>query len=386
MIDKGNEVNIYSIYPSKDQIIHEQVKTHHLIEKTQYFFYPKGYTITKLWLTLKFVFANLSKANPKRTVKGLKSIFSRKIEPLFGFNFIFLNGIQDLDILHAHFGEIGVLASKVKMAGLIPNTKVVVSFHGHDIFPFRKDFYRKEYAILKKFSSALIVNSFYSLSLVEDIIPCSHAKVLPVGLSLSYFKPQHNSLSRSKIRIVFLGRLVYLKGGLLMFEIFRQLLPSNPGLELVIIGDGEQRGEIEEKIKEFGLSNSIKLKGTLSQDRVIEEFNESSIYVYPGMQDPIFKAGDTQGLVIQEAQAMELPVVCSDVGGIKYGMVDGETGFLVKEGDIDGFVEKIQLLIDQPDLRDKMGKAGRAFVKKHFDSKLIGDQLQSVYTEVLNEG
>lgn len=82
---------------------------------------------------------------------------------------------------------------------------------------------------------------------------------------------------------------------------------------------------------------------------------------------------------------MELPVVCSDIGGIKYGLKEDETGFLVQEGNVDGFVEKIQLLIDQPDLRIKMGKAGREFVKKHFDSKVIGDQLMSVFTEILHD-
>jgi colanic acid/amylovoran biosynthesis glycosyltransferase len=153
---------------------------------------------------------------------------------------------------------------------------------------------------------------------------------------------------------------------------------------LVLIGDGEKKNEIENKIKEYGLNDAVFLKGALSQDQVIAEFNSSSIFVYPGLFDPFFKAGDTQGLVVQEAQAMELPVVCSDVGGIKYGMVDGETGFLVDEGDVDVFVEKIQFLLDNPEERLKMGKAGREFVKRHFDSKVIGDQLMSVYTEIMH--
>ena len=170
-----------------------------------------------------------------------------------------------------------------------------------------------------------------------------------------------------------------------MVEIFRRLFDKYHDLELVMIGDGEKREEIEDKIKADGLADSVFLKGALSQDQIIDELKIADIYVYPGLFDPIFKAGDTQGLVVQEAQALELPVVCSDIGGIKYGMVDGETGFLVEEGDVDGFVEKIQLLIDQPDLRLKMGKAGREYVKKHFDSKVIGDQLMSVYTEILHD-
>ena len=227
-----------------------------------------------------------------------------------------------------------------------------------------------------------MVNSFYSESLLQEIFPFSQVRIIPVGLSLDYFKPV--SQINTKVRLVFLGRLVYLKGGLLLVEIFHRLSQNNSGLELVIIGDGDKRKEIEKKINEYGLADSVFLRGGLSQDEVINEFKSSSIYVYSGLFDPIFKAGDTQGLVVQEAQAMELPVVCSDIGGIKYGMVDGETGFLVREGNIEDFIEKIQYLIDHPELREKMGKAGRTFVNNNFDSKVIGDRLMQAYQDILS--
>lgn len=383
LVKKGNEVFIYSVYTSKDPIIHQQVKTYNLLEKTQYFFYPKGQIGKRIWLVLGFILRNLGKAKTSNVMLAIKTILTKKIEPLFGFNFVFLKGIQQLDIIHAHFGEMGVFAAKMKKAGLLGKAKVVVSFHGHDIFPYKRDIYKTEYKIFEDFADALLVNSIYSESLLQEIFPFSQVRIIPVGLSLDYFKP--NRQINSQVRLVFLGRLVYLKGGLLMVEIFHKLSQKNPGLELVMIGDGEQMKELEKKINDYSLRNCSFLRGALSQDQVIIEFQSASIYVYPGLFDPYFEAGDTQGLVVQEAQAMELPVVCSDIGGIKYGMVDGETGFLVNEGYVDGFVEKIQLLINQPELRLKMGKAGRKFVKKHFDSKVIGDQLMEAYSEILNK-
>jgi len=385
LIERGNDVSIYSVYPTRDTIIHQQVKTYNLLGKTQYFFYPKGNFLKKVWQGVEFVLFNLGNTTPIKVIKGVKTMFFKSLEPLFGFNYIFLKGIQDLDILHAHFGEMGVFASKMKRAGLIPNTKIVVSFHGHDIFPFKRDLYKKEYIIFKNYADILLVNSFYSNSLLNEIISFPHIRIIPVGLSLRYFKPDYLSIPKSKVRLLFLGRLVHLKGGLLMIEIFSRLFQKNQDLELVMIGEGEKRPEIERKIIEYGLNNSVLLKGALLQDQIIDELKSASIYVYPGLFDPIFKAGDTQGLVVQEAQAMELPVVCSDIGGIKYGMIDGETGFLIEEGSLDGFVEKIQLLIEQPKLRKEMGKAGREFVQQYFDSKVIGDQLESVYNYIHDE-
>ncbi|WP_439490598.1 glycosyltransferase family 4 protein [Algoriphagus sp.] len=383
LIERGNEVYIYSIYPSNDSIVHEQVETNRLIEKTQYFFYPKTSPTKRFSKGIGFSLLNIQYISFFKLVRAITAMLRKEVKPLIGFNYIFLKGMDDLDVFHAHFGEMGVFAAKMKKAGMLGNAKVVVSFHGHDIFPYKRVSYKKEYGIFKDFADALLVNSFYSESLLREIIPFPQVRIIPVGLSLDYFKLEN--LLTTKVRLVFLGRLVYLKGGLLMVEIFHRLSQNNSGLELVMIGDGDEREKIESKIKDYDLTDSVFLKGALSQDQVINELMLSSIYVYPGLFDPFFKAGDTQGLVVQEAQAMELPVVCSDIGGIKYGMVDGETGFLVYEGDVDGFVDKIQLLIDQPELRLKMGKAGRDFVKKHFDSKVIGDQLMAVYSEILGK-
>ena len=107
LVKRGNEVSIYSIYPSRDSIIHQQVKTYNLIEKTQYFFYPKGNIGKRLWVGIGFVLRNLGKAKPSKVMFAIKTILTKKIEPLFGFNFIFLKGMEELDVLHAHFGEMG---------------------------------------------------------------------------------------------------------------------------------------------------------------------------------------------------------------------------------------------------------------------------------------
>ncbi|MEX2512906.1 MAG: glycosyltransferase family 4 protein [Cyclobacteriaceae bacterium] len=356
-----------------------------LQERTQYFYNPKSKSVKSVWEGLNYALKHIGNVSFLKAFLAIKAIFGKKVVPLFAFNYVFLEGIEDLDILHAHFGEMGVFAAKMKKAGFLNKPKIVVSFHGHDIFPYKKKIYKKEYRIFETYSDALLVNSEYSKNLLLDIISNKKIIKVPVGLNLAYFKPNERDLEKIKIRIIFLGRLVHLKGGLLMIDIFYRLSKNNSSLELVIIGDGEKRNKIENKIKEYGLVDSVVLKGALSQDQVISEFKSSSIYVYPGLFDPFFQSGDTQGLVVQEAQAMELPVVCSDIGGIKYGMVDGETGILVGERDIDGFVEKIQMLLDNPELRRKMGKAGREFVQKNFDSKVIGDRLIGVYQNILHE-
>lgn len=381
--NRGHELRIFAIYKSPDSIVHQAVLNSQLLDHTQYFFNSKSSRIKQILEAISFSMSNIRNISFAKLIKGVNAILKGEVKLLFGFNYIFLRGMDDLDIFHAHFGEMGVFGAKMKKVGLLKKAKLIVSFHGHDIFPFKKDEYKIEYKIFENHSDALLVNSEYSESLLSEIITFPNVRIIPVGLNLNYFRTKINSTFKHKIQLLFLGRLVYLKGGLLMIEIFRRLLVRNPDLELIMIGDGEQKEKIISKVIDYRLGNSVLIKGSLSQNEIIEELDSSSIYVYPGLIDPYFKAGDTQCLVVQEAQSMELPVVCSDVGGVKYGLIEEETGFLVKEGDIDGFVERIQYLIDHPEERIKMGKAGRSFVKQKFDSKVIGDQLERLYYEVL---
>jgi colanic acid/amylovoran biosynthesis glycosyltransferase len=76
---------------------------------------------------------------------------------------------------------------------------------------------------------------------------------------------------------------------------------------------------------------------------------------------------------------MQLPVIISDAGGMKEGVIDGVTGFVVPENDINGFVEKIELLANDPDLRKRMGEAGRNFVVENYDINKLNEKLMQIY-------
>src|SRR5690606_21303860 len=102
--------------------------------------------------------------------------------------------------------------------------------------------------------------------------------------------------------------------------------------ELLIIGDGPDYNFLQSMINDLNLENIATLLGSMTQERIKDYFSSSDIFLFPGICDPDTRRCETQGLVIQEAQAMEVPVVVSDVGGMKYGLIDGVTGFVVKEG------------------------------------------------------
>lgn len=384
LLARGHDVSIFSVYPTPDTIIHQQVKINRLQEKTQYFFYPRSKSARDIWGGLKYAIRHIGNTSGSKIFKAIKAVLKKEVEPLFVFNYVFLKGMENLDILHAHFGDMGVFAAKMKKAGLLVKPKVVVSFHGHDIFHYKKEIYQRQYRIFEEYTDALLVNSEYSKSLLYNILNLPNVKILPVGLISSNFLPPIR-LDKQELQILFVGRLVVWKGPVMAVEIFEMLKKKYDNIKLTIVGDGEQLQQVNRTVKALNLEESVILKGALAQEDIIHLMGISDIFLFPAGYERSQGAADTQGLVIQESQIMELPVVCGNVGGISSGLLDGETGFLVKEGDIDGFVEKIQFLIDNPELRRKMGRAGREFVKDNFDSKVIGDKLMGIYANILHD-
>ncbi len=88
---------------------------------------------------------------------------------------------------------------------------------------------------------------------------------------------------------------------------------------------------------------------------------------------------------MQEAQACELPVIASRIGGLPEGLVDGETGFLVPEKDSQTLSVRICQLLEDEALRARMGKAGRDFVLDRYDNKLLTSKLLGIYEEMMGK-
>ncbi|WP_299114703.1 glycosyltransferase [uncultured Winogradskyella sp.] len=282
--------------------------------------------------------------------------------------------INNYDIVHIHFGDNAVhLKNQIKNF----DKKVLLSFHGYDAHKFDAEFYKP---LLDYKNLRLTVNTNYTASKVRQLGFQNKIYVLPVGLDTKFFKPidYQSSEEKHSIKLLFVGRLVEFKAPLIAISIVEELIKRGVSAEMNIIGDGPLLAKCKSVIIEKNLSNCVYLHGSKSQKEIVEMMNASTIFVYPGIVDETGRC-ENQGLVLQEAQAMQLPVVTSNVGGISDGLIDDETGFLVNEKNIDEFVSKILWLINNPSERKAMGEAGREFVKANYDSEILGEKLLIIY-------
>ncbi|MEM7187462.1 MAG: glycosyltransferase [Bacteroidota bacterium] len=384
LIDAGHDVNILALERGDHSIVHEKVHRYGLLDKASYLeTEPKS-----KWRRLKFLV---------KTLKGGSKTFhgSRLVKALnvfrYGKNALSLHVLYRMqwflrkdayEVIHCHFASMGLYISRLKRDGLLSSETLVTSVHGSDIHPGKVADYRNRYPLLFETMDLITYNSIYTLNILREVhADTSKMRLLPVGLDTASFVKSQAAIAPTTVQILFCGRLVPFKGPDLAIEILRSLVERGNDVHLTLVGTGPLLETVSALIETYGLREHVSLKGAMSQDDIKRLMDNSHLFLLPGIHEEPGGRAENQGLVIQEAQAMKLPVVVSDAGGMKYGLVDGETGFVVKEKDVPGFVEKLELLINDTTLRTEMGDNGRAYVIEHFDAGVLCEQLVVYYRE-----
>ena len=384
LIDRGHEITIFAFQEGDRSIVHESVSNYGLLDKLVTLQPEPRNRLKRIGSFFKLV---VKKGSPYRLGKVMKALNFFK----YGKNALSLHNFYksqwflrkgEFDVIHCHFASSGLYIARLKRNGLLGPEKLVTSIHGSDINPGKVNDYKERYPILFEEMDLITYNSEYTLGILKQVHPSEEKmRLLPVGLDTRKFVKSQADIASATKNILFCGRLVPFKGPDLAIEIVRKLIDRNNDVHLTMIGTGVLMETIKASIEEYGLGPYITLKGAVSQEEIIQAMDDSHIFLLPGIHEEETGRAENQGLVIQEAQAMMLPVVVSDAGGMKYGLLDGETGFVVPEKDIDGFVEKLEMLINDEILRDEMGSNGREYVVRNFDSEVLCKKLIQYYSE-----
>ncbi|MCK8479566.1 glycosyltransferase [Psychroserpens algicola] len=384
LIDEGHDVNLYAYKKGELHTLHTSLHKHNLLNKVTYLKKNNPNHGIRFLEFLTWTLKHFFKIRWKRYFKTL-NIFKYGKEAFLLSIFFAMEWslIEDeFDIIHVHFAHNAKLISYLKSLGLFPeHTKLMTTLHGYDLIPSKSEFYKENYHTIFEQTNMFTVNSVYLKEQLLSVQPqLKHVAVLPVGLDTAYFTKTEQAVDNKFFDILFCGRLIKLKGPEIAILVLERLVQKgHTNVRLNIIGDGVLYDDIKQNIKDKKLETYVKLKGELTQDSIKNEMDNADVLIMPGIADPETGQMEAQGLVIQEAQAMELPVVVSDAGGMKYGVLPNESGFVVKANAIDAFVEALEQLIVDDNLRLRMGKKGAEFVREHFDNAILAKQLIDMY-------
>ena len=174
-------------------------------------------------------------------------------------------------------------------------------------------------------------------------------------------------------RLVCVGRLCPQKAHLVLIEAVRRLHESGRELELVLVGDGELRPAIEERIARHGLGDAVRITGWASADEVRDELLAARALVLPSFAEGL-------PVVLMEAMALGRPVVSTFIAGIPE-LVSPEAGWLVPAGDVDELARALRAVLDaSPERLTEMGRVGRQRVAERHDAAAIARDLGRLFT------
>jgi colanic acid/amylovoran biosynthesis glycosyltransferase len=275
--------------------------------------------------------------------------------------------------VHAHFGTNS--AEIVMLARALGGPPYSFTVHGPTEFDRPVALSIRE----KIFRSAFVVaiTSFGRSQLYRWI---SHAhwhkiKVVHCGLESEYFlgKPSPPPTAR---RLVCLGRLVEQKGQLLLIEAAALLAKNDINFELVLIGDGPMRGEIETLISQRSLSKQIRLTGSISTEKLREEMLASRGLVLPSFAEGL-------PMVIMESMALRRPVLTTYVAGNPELIRHGIDGLLFPAGSVEALADAMEDFLSRPvEELQKMGEAAYARVVERHSIDVEATKLAALFREV----
>lgn len=384
LVDRGHEVDIYAKAPRNELKLHPDVDKYKLLKSTYYQLRMPRNLILRLLQGLRLVFSNYSKDSAclLRSLNVFKYGKQALSLSLLYLVIPFLRK-QPYDIVHCHFGPNGLKGMLLRDIGTLQG-KLITTFHGYDVSSYPDQYGADIYKQLFQKGDLYTVNTSFTAT-KATALGCPKDKIvkLPVGLDPFKYPFQPRSIYLGEqIKIITVARLVEKKGIEYSIKALAKVVEKYPNLEYQIVGDGRLRESLEVLIRELNLLDKVKLLGWMTQDEVRQLYSNAHIFI---LSSVTASDGDQegQGLVLQEAQAMGLPVLSTLHNGIPDGVLNGESGFLVPERDVDALAEKLGYLIEHPEIWPEMGRAGRAYIEEHYDVNKLNDQLVEIYQRLM---
>lgn len=334
-----------------------------------------------------------------RLFKGLKAL----LNPIVFYYFIkcciykktlYLDYLYELQfyfayrncaVFHVHFAHTTGNIALFKQIGFI-KSKLLVTFHGYDAFAETKEIEDKlklQYALLFKTADKISVNTVFLRDMVSKISTNAYPlSIIPNGIDLLFFKPEKfpKQLKNDEVvKLISVGRLIEFKGHEYGIRAIKLLVDKGFKVHYTIIGMGALEEHLRTLIDELNLGSHITLFGLGTQLEIKRAFELSHVFLMTSVADATGRE-ETQGVVSAEAQAMGLPVVGFNSGGVPY-TVSPKTAILVAQKDVEAMAKSIAELILQPYLYTQMSESAREWTIKHFD---ISNMLNLYYSDLIN--
>lgn len=375
MRQQGIQIEVYPLLREREKLMHPEavpfVSIAHfqpfislpILRANLHFLWKKTFVYLKtLWDVLR---ANWGSINFFTSMIG---IFPKTV--LFAYQM----RAENVQHIHAHF------ASHPAAAGFIIHRLVGIpySFTAHG-----SDLHRDRHMLREKVSEAAFVAAISEYNKELIISECrgnyrEKVHVVHCGVDTGVFRARSHETpyeeGENPFTILCVGTLHEVKGQAYLIEACRQLQERGFSFECHFVGDGPDKKSLTELVEQAALSDKVRFHGRLTRDAIARLLLDADVLVAPSVPS---RDGRREGIpvVLMEAMGSGVPVIASDLSGIPELVNDQLTGLLIAPGDPTALAAALGSYINEPELRRRLGCAGREKVVGEFDLNKNADRL-----------
>jgi glycosyltransferase involved in cell wall biosynthesis len=289
--------------------------------------------------------------------------------------------VVDLQPDIVHFGY-GTLAHGRTHIGQVAGCRTVTSFRGYDLNSFRLEddaCYDDVWATTDAVHA--VSEAIWQRARERGCPPEHEHRIITDAVDPSWFTPPAErdeviGTADRPMRILSVGRLHWKKGHDQALIAVRELLDRGIEVQFRLVGEGEHREPTQFAIADLDLQDRVELMGSRTAEQVRDLLAWADVLVHPSLTEAF-------GVAAIEAQAMGLPVVCSDAGGLPENVAHGVSGFVVGRRDPVGIADRLAELAGDPALRRRMGRAARRRAETTLSAEHQLDRFEELYHELL---
>ena len=274
---------------------------------------------------------------------------------------------KNLTHLHMHFtSTVGLLAAR------LATLRFSATLHGPAEFADPRGFYLAEK--IRAFHLLCTISEFGRMQLMRFSEPAEWTKfhVSRLGVDTALYAARPFRENPSPFEILFVGRQAPVKGLQVLIAAFARLVKQGRAVRLRLAGDGPERAALERGVVERSLNPYVIFEGWQNADQVRALYQQADIFALPSFAEGI-------PVVLMEAMAMEIPCVATRITGIPELIRDQIDGLLVTPSSDEELAAAIARLMDDPELRRRIGAAGRQRVMESYDLGRNTAQLAAIF-------
>ena len=246
-----------------------------------------------------------------------------------------------------------------------------------------------ETKLLRKVDSVTVICEGLKNEMISRLIPVDKIHVMPNGIDTEQFLPQEKDIDLLKqhnldgnLVFGFIGSFFEFEGLELFIKAIANLIAQNKGVKALIVGGGRREEELRNFASKLCSNGSIIFTGRVPHDTIKKYYSVMDILVYPRIKNRLTEL--VTPLKPLEAMSMEKAVLASNIGGLKELVEDKKTGILFEAENINDLTDKITYLLQNPQIRNELGKNARKNVMSSRKWLDISKKYLEIYSDLVN--